>query len=172
MTKRQNFSLLLAVKCLASCEGPMQTLLRYVILLNSILFGLTACQVLQQHLKEPQIAFQSVAFQPISLQEGRLDSTVKITNPNAFKLPVRSMLYRLTLNEREFASNTLSLDESIPANGSVQVKLPITLKYAELIGGVTNALQNKRIRFQLTGEMDFGLLTVPYSKTGEFNLSY
>lgn len=150
----------------------MKKLFRHVILLNSILFGLTACQLLQEHVKEPQVAFQSVAFKPISLQEGRLDSIVEITNPNAFKLPVRSMLYRLNLNEREFASSTLSLDKSIPANGSIQVQLPITLKYAELIGGVTDVLQRKRIRFQLAGEVDFGLLTVPYSKTGEFKLSY
>lgn len=132
----------------------------------------SGCAALEDAVQKPGVSIKSVNFKPGTLQEGTLDSQIEISNPNGFSLPVKSMLYSLKLNDREFANSTLSLDRNIPARGSVQVALPIKFRYTELVGGITEVLAHKRIRFQLSGNVDFGLITVPYSKTGEFDLRY
>ena len=147
----------------------MQRLFRWI-LLAGITLVINGCAVLENTVQKPAVSIKSVNFRPGTLQEGTLDSQIEISNPNGFSLPIKRMLYSLKLNDREFANSTLSLDRNIPAHGSVQVALPIKFRYAELVGGLTGVLSSKRIRFQLSGNVDFGLLSVPYSKTGEFNL--
>lgn len=130
------------------------------------------CSVLEQSVQKPTVAVTQVTFKQVSLQEGILDARIQISNPNNFSLPVKGITYRLQLNEREFANSRMTLDNKLPAQGSVQASVPITFRYVELIEGLGRLLNRQRIHFRLAGEADLGVIRVPYSKSGEFDLRF
>lgn len=130
------------------------------------------CSVLEQSVQKPTVTVTQVTFKQASLQEGILDARIQISNPNNFSLPVKGITYRLKLNEREFANSSMTLESKLPAQGSVQASVPITFRYVELIEGLGQLLSRQRIHFQLGGEADLGLISVPYSKSGEFDLRF
>lgn len=139
-----------------------------IILFAQAILG--GCAALEKSMEKPSVSVTQVEFRQAGLQEGLLNAQIEIHNPNSFSLPVKGILYRLTLNEREFANSTMSFDKTIPAQGMVQATLPIRFRYAELIGGLSQILARQRVKFQLSGNVDIGLFRVPYRKTGEFDL--
>jgi LEA14-like dessication related protein len=147
----------------------IQTLFKHsaFILLASII---ASCSVLQKAIEKPKVHVEEVSFHPVSLKEGRLDSRMQISNPNGFALPVRNLTYHLKLNDRELVNSELAFDKNIPAKGALEIHVPIHFQYGELLNGISSILQHRNIRFQLAGELDLGLVKIPFSKTGEFVL--
>lgn len=143
-------------------------------LANLVLLSLatlvSGCQLIEQHILKPTVSFKQTTFQHISVQEGILKSRIQLTNPNNFGLPVNSITYHLLLNQQKFAHSQISLKRNIPANDSIEFELPVTIRYQQLLGGVVAALQSNNMTFKLSGEVDFGLVTIPYQKTGNFAL--
>ena len=146
---------------------PRITILPILIAAMLLLGG---CAALEQSVQKPTVSVTSAQFKQVTLQEGLLDARIQISNPNSFSLPVKGIVYRLVLNNREFANSTMSFDRKIPAKGSIQAALPIRFRYVELIEGISQILTRQHVTFQLTGDVDVGLFSVPYSKTGEFDL--
>lgn len=137
----------------------------------SALAGLMAgCSALQKVIEKPTVRVQEVTFHAVSLREGRLDSRMLIHNPNGFSLPINKLSYSLKLNGSEFVNSTLSFDRSIPANGAVELQVPIHFQYGNLLQGLSSILQQRTINFQLAGRLDLGLIEVPFSRSGEFAL--
>ena len=128
---------------------------------------LPACALLEKQLSKPSVNFKQTNYQHMSLNEGVLKSRIQLTNPNNFGLPIHGITYNLTLNDRKFAQSQMSLDRKIPANGTIEFDLPITVRYKDLASGIAIAFTSKRVAFRLTGEVDFGLIRVPYQKTGK-----
>ena len=75
-----------------------------------------------------------------------------------------SSFYFLALSR--FSSHKIK----IPAGGSQLVELPLEIEYEKLLKGLESIFKKKAMRFQLNGEIDFGLINVPYRKTGEFSI--
>ncbi|MGD8925350.1 MAG: LEA type 2 family protein [Thioalkalispiraceae bacterium] len=134
----------------------------------SILIMLAGCKVAE--LKKPEVSVIGSRFVSVSLAQGRLDNKLRITNPNVFKLPVKAIHYTLLLNDREFVSGQTDRSLNVAAGGTQQVQLPLMIQYEKLLKGLGSVFQNKTIRFQLRGEIDFGLVRVPFSKTGDFSI--
>lgn len=128
------------------------------------------CQLIEQHVRQPTVTLSQTSFQHVSLQQGVLKSRVLLSNPNDFGLPVKTLTYHLQLNQQKFAHSELRLDKKIPANGTLEFDLPVTIRYQALLDGIASALVSQKITFRLAGEVDFGLITIPYQKTGDFTL--
>lgn len=143
-------------------SGLQRTLLVFVIL------SLSACKL--GEIKNPEVSVTSSRFTPVNLKYGVLENQLRVSNPNVFKLPVKTVSYKLFLNGKEFTHGKTQHSLKIPAGGNQMVSLPLDISYENLISGVGSIFTNKAIRFQLKGEIDFGLISVPYSKTGEFTL--
>lgn len=140
-----------------------------LVLMSSIFILIPGCKV--GEIKNPEINVIKSTFNSVSLKQGRLDTQLKVTNPNVFKLPIKTVSYKLFLNNKEFISGTTQQSLKIPAGGNQLVELPLDIEYEKLLGGLGNIFTNKAIRFQLKGEIDFGLVSVPYRKTGEFTIN-
>lgn len=133
---------------------------------------MASCSVIQQAIEKPTVHVKEVKYQPINLQEGRLDSRLLISNPNGFALPLRTMTYQLILNGHEFAESRLSFDRNIPAKGSIEIAVPIHIAYGGLLDGITSVLMHREMTFQLRGTLDLRLVQAHFSKTGKFTLSH
>jgi len=129
---------------------------------------LSSCKVAD--IQSPEVRVTDSRFHSVSLSYGRLDNQLQISNPNIFKLPIKSVSYTLFLNDKEFIAGTTQHSLKIPAGGSQMVELPLDIQYEKLLKGLGSIFRNKAIRFQLKGEIDFGLIKVPYRKTGEFTI--
>ena len=80
------------------------------------------------------------------------------------------MSYQLILNDMQFAEGTQDQGLKLGAGETRTIALPIDINYKQLLGGLDSLFRTKQIRFQLKGELDFGLLKVPFRKTGEFGI--
>ena len=141
------------------------------LILVSILFiALQSCALMEKNLSKPSVTFKQTSYRHVSYQKGILTSRIKLFNPNKFGLPIQNITYHLTLNQKNFAQSQIKLDKKIPANGAVEFDLPITVLYKDLAGGIAMALSRKMMTFRLTGEIDLGLIKVPYQQTGQFSL--
>jgi len=132
--------------------------------------ALSACAIVQQVVEKPSVHVLDAKYQSVSLEEGRLDSTLQLSNPNGFGLPLKKMHYTLRLNDKQLASSTVAFDRNIPAHGSTRVHVPIRFRYRALLNGLGSLLQSNHVRYQLTGTLDFGLVSVAFSKSGGFVL--
>lgn len=127
-----------------------------------------SCSVLERAVEKPTVSVDSVRFQSVSLNEGRLDSQLQVYNPNAFALPTRKVTYHLKLNGRNIISSELALDKNIPARGTVALLVPIRFHYSEVLQGIASIFQQGKIQYQLSGDVDVGFMNIPFSRSGEF----
>ena len=147
---------------------------KYISLFKAVLFMITllsvsACKV--GEIKNPEVSVTQVKFNSVSLKRGRLDTRLRVSNPNVFKLPIKTVSYKLYLNDKEFSSGVTQQSLNILAGGSQLVGLPLDIEYKKILSGLGSAFLSKTIRFRLQGEIDFGLINVPYSKTGVFKIN-
>lgn len=129
---------------------------------------LSACAVLDA--QKPKVQVDSVRYQHVSLKAGRLDTRLSVTNPNNFKLPLKALNYQLYLNDKEFVSGKTDQVLELAAAETRQIELPIAISYQKVVESLGSAVMNGKLRFRVKGELDFGLIRVPYQQTGEFKL--
>ncbi|MGD8783065.1 MAG: LEA type 2 family protein [Thioalkalispiraceae bacterium] len=144
------------------------TIFNLFVILSGLLV-LSACKLAT--IENPQVKVTQSRFHSVSLTQGRLDNQLSITNPNVFKLPIENISYTLYLNDKKFVSGTTQHSLKIPAGASRSIDLPLTIRYEKLVTGLGSLFRDKTIQFQLSGEIDFGLIKVPYQKSGEFSVN-
>jgi len=147
---------------------------KYISLFKAVLFMVTllsvsACKV--GEIRNPEVSVTQAKFNSVTLKRGRLDAQLRVSNPNVFKLPIKTVSYKLYLNDKEFSSGVTQQSLNIPAGGSQLVGLPLDIEYKKILSGLGSTFLSKTIRFRLQGEIDFGLINVPYSKTGVFKIN-
>jgi len=129
---------------------------------------LSACAVLD--VQKPKVQVDSVHYRHVSLKDGRLDTRLSVTNPNNFKLPIKALNYQLFLNDKEFISGKTGKGLELAAAETRQIELPIDISYQKVIESLGSAVLSGKLHFRVKGELDFGLISVPYQQSGEFKL--
>ncbi len=138
-----------------------------VLLLGGLL-SLSGCAVL--NIQQPQVQIDAVDFEPRSLQQGQLNALISVANPNQFSVPIKGLNYQITLNGEALAMTSTKPDIKLAAGDTQQMTIPIVFDYSKLLKGINRIFKSQTVQFQLKGDVDFGLVTVPFSKTGEFKL--
>ena len=141
----------------------------YFVIFSSFLILISGCKV--GEINSPKVSITKSTFTSVSLKHGRLDTQLRVSNPNVFKLPIKTVSYKLFLNGKEFIAGETKHSLKISAGASQLVELPLDIEYKKLLGGLADLFKSKTIQFRLQGEIDLGLVTVPYQKTGEFKIT-
>lgn len=131
---------------------------------------LSACATLKEQIKEPEVSVREVMLRNASLDGMQLDFILGIDNPNPLGIAMQGLSYKLALDDKPMFDGTTSERVSVPANGSSQLTLPFTLDYEELLGGLGALREKKSVQYELSGKVDLGLFSLPYSKHGEIAL--
>ena len=142
--------------------------IRLACLMALCMVVLAACGVID--LQKPKVQVTSAQYQRVSSKAGRLNTRLAVTNPNSFTLPIKTLNYQLLLNDKEFLSGKTSKGMELAAGEMRQIDIPIDISYQKLIDSLGSAVMTGRISYQLRGELNFGLVTVPYHQSGEFKL--
>ena len=132
---------------------------------------LTACASNGSLVAKPHVDLTGVELEKVSLDKQTFLLSFGVSNPNAFPLPVRSIRYRVMLDDQRFAGGETAAAFTIPAGGedwfAISVEIDIlgsASQVASLLGG--------RVPEQLSYEVD-GSFTVdiPFAKPLPFSSS-
>lgn len=134
--------------------------------LSSFLLALAGCAGLERAVKTPELTLGEARVVGMSLTDMQLEFDVDVKNPNPFGLNLQGLSYALRVQDRPVTNGTLGQGMALVANGSSRVRLPFTLRYEDVLGTLLALRDHKELRYQLGGEADFGLLRLPYNKSG------
>lgn len=121
--------------------------------------------------ESPSVELSGVAMRDLSFTGQTFLLSFDVSNPNPFPLPIKSVRYRVQLDDQNFASGETSSDFSIPASSSggfdVSVELDI-LKSASHVGTVLRSGMRRPIPYQLDGSL---AIDIPFVKPLPFSAS-
>ncbi|HEY0720152.1 MAG TPA: LEA type 2 family protein [Gammaproteobacteria bacterium] len=138
------------------------------LLLATLVLLLGGCAALQDQFKQPELSLSDARITGMSLADAQLAFDVDVKNPNPIGVSMKGLSYTLQVQEKQLFDGALSERLQIGANGSSRMTLPFTLRYEDIFGTLLALRDNKELRYQISGEADFGLIRIPYSRTGTF----
>ncbi len=125
-----------------------------LLLFTFIAWLLSGCSNLQNIAKaqKPQAQISSVTVTELSLTEVTLLAKVTVKNPNPVKLPGVSLTLDLNIDGKKIVA-VAQPDSSIslPAKGSRDISLPITLKYTDLYKTVSGIKDKSSVAYEING---------------------
>jgi LEA14-like dessication related protein len=89
-----------------------------------VMVGITGCQGFNFTLKKPKAQVAQVAVTEASEQGARVETTVRITNPNRTVLPLEQAYYRVTVDGAEPFAFTTVPAAALPGEGTQTLTLP------------------------------------------------
>jgi hypothetical protein len=134
------------------------------------LLVVTGCATITQPWQSPEVAPLGLRVAELGPQRQVFVVTLAVKNPNDRTLPIKAMTYRLTLDGKELAQGSSTLERQIPALGEERVEVEVA---ANLLGVVPQlpalALQGRPLDWTVVGTVTIadGLLTLPYRYSGQ-----
>lgn len=139
---------------------------------TALISVLSACSELQSmvedNVEKPEVSYQSLSIGDISRDGIELKPTFSISNGNAFSVPVDSLNYELSFNQKRMLTGSTDAIGKIPAKGAKDVTLSVPLNkevfdaFAELL---TN---NKKLDYVIKGEASILGFKLPFEKAATF----
>lgn len=125
--------------------------------------------------RKPDVSFQNVSLVRLSLDSVDLLFDLQIDNPNAFGVSLAGFDYDMLLNQNSFLSGVQNDKQSIPANGSSTVQLPVTLAFSKIYQTLQSLSDADSTDYRLDLSFSFdvpilGVVKVPASKSGRLPL--
>jgi LEA14-like dessication related protein len=99
------------------------------LLLTSLLFIVLVAAMLigwSRGLLPPEVKLVSIRPERLQMQQQTLRVGLRIKNPNRIPLPVRSMSYKLWLDEQEIASGSGRLQRWVPGQSAQTIEVLVT----------------------------------------------
>jgi LEA14-like dessication related protein len=83
--------------------------------------------------KQPTATFKAMNVTDVTAQGFTMAFDLDVANPNAVALPIQAADYKIGLAGVNVLNGKANPSGTIPANGSIPVKLPVTLTYENLL---------------------------------------
>ncbi len=130
------------------------------------------------NLQTPTAAVNGMAVQNVDANGFTMNFGVDVKNPNALELPFGAADYKLGLSGVNVVNGNAPTAGALPANGSKQVTLPVTLTYENLLAAEQGIVKSGgNVPYSLdaglsfnTANPIFGSLRVPLQYTGTLPL--
>ena len=121
----------------------------------------------------PQVRVADARLGRIDLDSLTVDFTLDVANPNDFALPVAAVDWSLALFGQRVGTGTARPDETIPAQASARVPMPVRVSFEQAAGVGRRLLSGGTIPWDLTATLRFdspaGPLAVDVSDAGTWN---
>ncbi|HEY9149084.1 MAG TPA: LEA type 2 family protein [Gammaproteobacteria bacterium] len=140
------------------------------LLVSASLLLLGACAALQEVVKEPKVSVEDMLIKGVSFSDMQLDFVLGVENPNPVGISLSGLSYNLDVEGKSLVAGESRERLKVAANGNGRMTLPLSLKYEEVFGGLEAMFKQETIRYNLSGDLDFGLFRLPYSKQGVIEL--
>lgn len=133
--------------------------------------SLSSCAFLGQRMvEEPKVEIQGVSVRDMDRQGATAVFVVSVGNPNPFALKVDGLRYEVEIDGSALTSGRLEKSIEVDARKSAVVELPVPINYATVFSTLAGFIGKSKSAYRIRGEASFGLLTVPFDKSGELKL--
>jgi LEA14-like dessication related protein len=131
--------------------------------LSLTLLALAGCATMAASLEPPAVRLLALELLDSSLTRQSFRVTLELTNPNSLPVPVRAMNYDVKLLGEAVASGALNSPFTLPAGGSENVKVDVSMDTLATLGNLTRALRGaaSAIDYQVNGTLQVDL---PFAK--------
>ena len=133
--------------------------------------GVAGCAGSSGLVDQPDVDLTSVKMSELSLRNQTFLLGFNVRNPNPFPLPVRSIRYRIRLNDHNFAGGVTQGNFTIPAGGDesfvISVDLDLLQSGARLTSIIRSGVRND-LDYQLDGDL---AIDIPMSPSVRFSSS-
>lgn len=141
----------------------------FVFILALVLSG---CSGLAGLVKEPQVDLVAVDVLGLTLTTAELAFDFQVRNPNRSALVLDEVRYRLRVDGRPLADETHGERIEVPGLGRGNVRLPVTVRYADLARALGELFEKDNPSYDLQADFRFDLpvlggVTVPLREKGE-----
>ena len=137
------------------------------------LFLVAGCSTLRPGFETPSVDVTSFRMLPSETLTPRFEIGMRIVNPNAVKLNLRGISYKVFLNDYQVVEGAASDLPVVPAYGDAEFKVTATVGLIESMCFVNDMLQNTRgqVAYRLNAKLDIGALVpaITVEKTGSFS---
>lgn len=137
-------------------------------------FLLMSCSNLTKEIiKDPEVSLQEIKMQNFSFEKVQLVAHIQVKNPNPIPLKIDSVDYKLKLGSEEVTSGVLDKGLDIESNSEKAFQIPLEFKLASIGNLMGQFLQNKKTKqeYEVTGHAKWGLISIPFTKKGDIDLS-
>lgn len=134
---------------------------------------LGGCTLLRPNLQVPRIAVVGVNVRRADFWQQQLVVRLRVTNPNAIRLPVAALSYALSVNGERVADGHSAQSFTVPAHGSAEFDTEVTANMAGALLTVFGNHRQRMVHYRLRGEVELahGLLrALPFDERGQFAL--
>lgn len=128
----------------------------------------SGCATLQGIVQKPEIQFEDVSMDQMTLFSATPVFKFKMTNPNPVGVAVDSVAYNLTINDRKFINGVADSGIRLPAGGSGVVSVPVMVNFLDLFETFSDLDRSEQIRYALSGDINIGPFKLPFDHQGTF----
>lgn len=133
--------------------------------------SLGACASSGPVVQNPQVVLTNVALTDINFRSQKFRLSFDVQNPNAFPLPVRSIRYKVLLDQQQFAGGETDSNFTVPANGESSFTISVELDLINSASRIAALLQRGHARplpYELHGSLR---VNIPFTRPLSFNQS-
>jgi len=135
-------------------------------------FLVAGCTTLRPGFETPSVDVTSFTMLPSQTLTPRFEIGMRIVNPNAVKLDLRGMSYKIFLNDYQVADGAANDLPVVPAYGDAEFKVTAKVGLIESMRFVNDMLQNSRgrVAYRLNAKLDIGAMipSIRVEKSGSF----
>ena len=141
-----------------------------VLALSLLTILLAACATMDQFIQTPKATFDSLDLTEATLLDCILTFNFNVNNPNPIGLQASRVTYDLKLNGVNFVRGQLDQGLSLPARGTVRMRIPMQINYLDFYKSVSQIVSTRCAAYELRGGFSVGPLTIPFRATGTLDL--
>jgi len=139
-------------------------------------FTLSSCAGLGPVYEKPVVRVLGADVDNVSLTSADLVFDVAVENPNRFAFVLDTVDYRLRVNGEPFLDGQSDLHAEIAARATAEVRLPVKLRFADVLRALHALEGEKRAGYDLEAELRLqvpvlGRRSVLVRKRGDFSLA-
>jgi LEA14-like dessication related protein len=139
------------------------------IMLLVLAMTVTACanlqQLMKENIKEPEVAYKSISVGQLTSDKIELKPTFSITNKNSYTIPVDSLKYELSFNQKTMMKGETDKIGDLPSSQSKDVTLGIDLTKDTLLSVKDILLKDGEIDYVIKGEVEVMGFRFPFEKS-------
>jgi LEA14-like dessication related protein len=138
------------------------------VMLLVLAITVSACSTLQnlmkENIKEPEITYKSMSIGQLSRDNIELKPTFSIANNNGFTIPIDTLKYELSFNQKAMIKGATDKVGDLPANQSTDVTLAINLTKDALAAIKDVLFKEGKIDYIIKGEVEVLGFIFPFEK--------
>lgn len=133
---------------------------------------LSACAGTETLVSSPTVSLSSVELERADFRQQTFLLGFDVRNPNPFPLPVRSMTYRVLLDDEKFAGGEAAGSFTVPARSDDAFMISVDLDILNSAGHLASLMQNgvpDRVNYALEGSLTVDIpftRPIPFSSSG------